>query len=207
MIEIPSSFFMRHQPLAAEFIGTFLLTFVVLLGLTAGFATPLPLLAGLTLGLMVYVVGPISGSHLNPAVTIGLFVVKKISGRDAGMYVVMQMFGAFCAAIVMMWMMGDAVIMLPVDSWMVGVGEAMGTAVLFIGVASVVYKKVELAASGLTIGTALALGGHVAAISSHAVINPAVAFGVGSFSWAYVLGPIIGAIIAAYFYQWLALKK
>lgn len=194
---------MKAQPLVAELVGTFALTLVVLLSLGTAFVVPTPVLAGLTLGLMVYIIGPISGAHCNPAVTIGLYSIRKMNGRDALWYVVMQMVGAFLASMVGLWLLGDAIIAIPVDTVLVGAGEALGAAVLFLGVIAVVLNKVNAAASGLVIGTALTLGAHIASVNANGVINPAVALGIGSFSWMYALAPIIGAILAGQLYRWL----
>lgn len=198
---------MKHQPLVAELLGTFLLTLVVLLSLGSPFIVPTPVLAGLTVGLVVYLFGSVSGAHINPAVTIALYVLKKIDARNAVWYVVMQMAGAFLASWVGMMLLGDAIIAIPVDSVNVLIAEAIGAAVLVMCVASVVFKKVDASVSGLTIGTALVVGAHIASVSSNGILNPAVALGIGSLSWMYAIGPVIGGIIAGYTYQWILSKK
>jgi aquaporin Z len=53
---------------------------------------------GLSLLAMVYTIGPISGCHINPAVTLGVLLAKRIGARDAAMYVVAQIFGAIAAS-------------------------------------------------------------------------------------------------------------
>jgi len=59
----------------------------------AVFPVPTPIVAGLTLGLLVYTIGPISGCHINPAVTTGLFSIGKLEAPAAGGYIVAQVIG------------------------------------------------------------------------------------------------------------------
>jgi len=85
----------------AELVGTFVLVFggvgsAVLAGSHIGF-TGIALAFGLSLLAMVYTIGPISGCHVNPAVTLGVLLAKKINIRDAGMYMVAQVIGAVIA--------------------------------------------------------------------------------------------------------------
>ena len=63
----------------AEFIGTFALTLAVAGSLAATGGIPTALVAGITLGLFVFTIGRLSGAHINPAVTIGAWSMKKIS--------------------------------------------------------------------------------------------------------------------------------
>lgn len=207
--EIPSSFFsMKYQPLVAEFLGTFLLTLVVIVSLGTGFVVPTAILAGLTLGLMVYLLGPISGAHCNPAVTLGLLAVKKMEAQDAIWYVVCQVLGGFAASFVGFFLLKDSVVVIPAhpDMLLVGIAEAMGAAVLVLAVSSVVWKKVGDGASGFVIGTGLALGAIVASSVSNGIVNPAVAIGVNSISFTYILAPIVGGVVAAYGYRWMVGK-
>src|SRR4051812_27553513 len=88
-----------------EFIGTFFLVFVI--GLTtndpqvwAGGGTPFaPIAIGSMLMVMVYMGGPISGAHYNPAVTLAIWIRKKIETRDVIPYMLSQIMGALCAAL------------------------------------------------------------------------------------------------------------
>lgn len=143
---------------------------------------------------------------MNPAVTVGLWSIKKISSKDAALYVVAQFIGAALA----MWagdaMTGNAVALLTDDSVVTVLAEALGAAILVLGVSSVVHGKAPSEASGLTIGTALTLGASAASVLSNGVVNPAVALGIHSFSVAYVVGPLIGGVVAAWGYKWLTQK-
>src|SRR5580692_13166093 len=86
----------------AEFLGTFVLVFggvgsAVLAGSHIGYVG-VAFAFGLSLLAMVYTIGPISGCHINPAVTLGVLLAKRIGSRDALMYVVAQIFGAIVAS-------------------------------------------------------------------------------------------------------------
>src|ERR1700745_991897 len=86
----------------AEFIGTFVLVFggcgsAVLAGNNIGYAG-VAFAFGLSLLAMVYAIGPISGCHINPAVTLGAWLSKKIGSKDAAAYVIAQIIGAILAA-------------------------------------------------------------------------------------------------------------
>jgi aquaporin Z len=93
----------------AELVGTFVLVFggcgsAVLAGDKIGFAG-VSFAFGLSLLAMVYAIGPISGCHLNPAVTVGVLLSKKMQPRDALGYLVAQVIGAMLAAGVL-WLIG-----------------------------------------------------------------------------------------------------
>ncbi|MDD5318930.1 MAG: aquaporin, partial [Candidatus Pacebacteria bacterium] len=91
---------MNIKKYIAELIGTFALALVVSLASTLGLGIVTTFLAGVTLALFVYSIGHLSGSHINPAVTIGAFSIKKISWQDAIMYIIAQFAGAALAIIV-----------------------------------------------------------------------------------------------------------
>jgi glycerol uptake facilitator-like aquaporin len=82
----------------------------------------------------------------------------------------------------------------------------VGAFFLTFGVCSVVYGKADDDAAGFVVGGSLLLGILIASAASNGVINPAVAVGVGSISFMYILGPIVGGILAAQAYQWLCGK-
>jgi aquaporin Z len=188
----------------AEFLGTFALALTVGLSLAGKFPVSTPVTAALTLGVCVYIFGAISGTHINPAITIGLLAIGKINIRDAAFYLAAQFAGGATAMFVSAALLGARPPVTAVDSAAVFAGEALGTFWLAVGVASVVYGKAQAAASGLTIGAALLLGITMAAPVSNGVLNPAVALGIGSFSAMYVIGPIVGAAIAMLLYRYLA---
>ena len=86
----------------AELVGTFVLVFggvgsAVLAGSHIGF-TGVAFAFGLSLLAMAYAIGPISGCHINPAVTLGILIAKKIDAKDAVLYMVAQVIGAVIGA-------------------------------------------------------------------------------------------------------------
>ena len=198
-----------------ELVGTFSLTLAVSLVLTsqsvaqiAGFIAPL--IAAFTLALFVYTVSHVSGTHINPAVTLGAWSIGKISRQDVVGYLVAQFAGA--AASVLFVTKGLDVVLQPAQviiGWQVMVwvmlAEAVGTALFVFGISAVVYGKVSDAAKGWVIGMSLFLGILLASgLGSNGILNPAVAFGVNSFSWMYIIGPILGSVAGMQVYKYLA---
>jgi len=198
---------MKTHAYAAELLGTFLLALLVRLSIGSNFPVSTPVVAGLTLGLLVYMFGSISGAHVNPAVTLGLAALRKISWNDAGIYIVMQLVGGLLAMIVGNALTGSPLSLVAGTAVNIGIAEAMGAAILVLGVSSVVYGKTPKDASGLTIGTALTLGALTASTISNGVVNPAVALGIGSLSLPYVAGPLLGGVVAAFGYRALIGEK
>ena len=184
-----------------EALGTGVLTLVVGLSLIGTFPVSTPILAALTLGLFVYTIGHISGNHINPAVTLGVWSIGKIETKVAMFYIVAQMVGAGVAMLFMskfstlpdLTVSGEGII---------GLAEFLGTFFFTFGIASVVYGKVSGVLSGVVVGGSLLLGITIAVLlGSNGVLNPAVAFGIGSWGLMYVLGPVAGAVCGMQAYK------
>lgn len=184
----------------AEGIGTFTLTAAVLIILGSPLAGSTPIVAGLTVGLFVYTVGSISGAQFNPAITLGIWSIKKISTATAALYIVMQIVGTLLARWFVMSLYPTTALVVT-NSWPTFAAEAIGTAILAFGVAAVVFNRVNQTASGLTIGGSLILGIWLTIGLSNGVLNPAVALGIGSLSWVYVVAPICGSLLAFQLYR------
>lgn len=192
-----------YQKYLAEYIGTLTLTLVVILSLAGIFPVTTPVLAAITLGLFVYSVGHISGTHINPAVTIGLWTIKKIDASDALSYIMVQIFGAITALILTM-SMGISYEVIAENNLMIGIAETAGMILFSFGIASVVFGNVHKAASGVVIGGSLFMGIAIAALmGSNGVLNPAVAVGIKSFSLMYMFGPIVGSVIGMKLYEFV----
>ena len=180
----------------AEGLGTFVLTLVVALSLAEVFPVSVPVLAALTLGLFVYTLGHVSGVHINPAVTVGLWSLGKIANDAAIKYILAQFVGAGAALMVVGSILPEMRVLTVDADLLTGLAELIGTAVFTFGVAAVVFGKTPGSMSGLVVGGSLLLGIALAALlGSNGVINPAVALGIGSFNVMYVLGPILGSLL------------
>lgn len=199
-----------YKKYIAEALGTFGLTCIVLLALACGAKTMIavPVIAGLIVMLCVYTLGPISGCHLNPSVTLGLLSVKKISGTDAFRYIVAQFAGAVIA-VVFAKVFLVAYTMAPTTfAPSIFLAEIIGAFFFNIGIAAVAYNKVEEEMSGVVIGGSLLLGLLFSSLAGAAgILNPAVAFGLGHVSLMYMVAPIVGAVLAYKVYDYLILKK
>ena len=88
-----------------EFIGTFFLVFTICLAAGEGISIP-PLAIGASLMVMVYMGGPVSGAHYNPAVSLGLLLRGKLVPADFIPYVIAQLAGAIVAAAISAWLLG-----------------------------------------------------------------------------------------------------
>ena len=92
----------------AELIGTFVLTLLgcgaavsLNCGVDAASVVGTSMAFGIAVIAMAYTIGGISGCHINPAITLGCLLTKRISGKDAGMYMLFQVIGAILASCVL----------------------------------------------------------------------------------------------------------
>ncbi len=188
----------------AELLGTFVLALAVIVSLSGVFILPTPVLAALTVGVFVYTIGRISGTHLNPAVTLGILSIKKISVRDAVGYIIAQFGGAGLAMLVAQVFIPILPIVPVSDSVWVVLAEVLGTFILVFGIASVVYGKVSRELSGVVIGGSLLLGIALASSGSNGILNPAVAMALYSLSLSYVVGPLLGGLLGVWVFKFLS---
>ncbi|MBI3458703.1 aquaporin [Candidatus Azambacteria bacterium] len=198
---------MNMNKYLAELLGTFGLTLVVLLSLNGAFPVATAVLAALTLGLFVYTIGHISGTHINPAVTLGLLSIKKIGLQETLGYIVAQFIGAGLAMVVASQFIVNPVVLTAANTGTVGIFEFIGMFFFAFGIAAVVFGKTPASLSGFVVGGSLLLGLSLASFKSNGVLNPAVAFGIGSFSLMYIIGPIIGSIVAMQVFKLLNGEK
>lgn len=190
----------------AECIGTFALSFVIILALSSpSTPIPIPVIAALTLALFVYTIGPISGCHINPSVTLGQFSVKKISLKDAVFYIIAQSLGAlftiFLAKFFQISLQSAPVIF----SNKIFFAEMLGSFFFNFGIASVVYGKAKEQMSGFVVGGSLFLGVIIASLAGAlGILNPAVALALHSLTVVYLFAPMIGSVIGFQVYKYVA---
>ena len=188
--------FQPKKQFFCELLGTFLLAVFVLMS-TVVSSFPFPeVVASLVVGLMVYVVGPISGAHFNPAISLGLWLNNRLSMGMLVRYLLAQLFGAKLAFwFVERYVSDISVLSVSVD-FSVFLFEAFGTVLLGLAVASIVLLGVSKHASGLVVAMGLFLGITIAGYGSFGILNPSLAWVMGAFSWPYILGPVFGAFVA-----------
>lgn len=192
--------------LVGEFFGTALLTSVVLAEFNSGVLVNrtwfVAATAGLTLAVLSLTIGRLSGAHVNPAVTIGLWTLRKIQTTTALVFLAAQILGGAVALRLFQYFQNDVLQNTAgAFEWRVFVAEMIGTMVFGFGVAAVVTQKLEGYKAAFATGVSLMLGIIVAGTASNAYLNPAVALGNNSWSWVYAAAPIAGAIVGMNIYD------
>lgn len=189
----------------AELVGTFVFVFAIIGAVNSG-SDLTPLAIGFALMIMVYATGHISGAHLNPAVSVGVWLRGAIDAVGMAVYIVAQLVGAALAAAVSFALWPAAGAPLEVEVGPALLVEALWTFVLVFVVLNVATSKDHPNNSfyGLAIGTTVFVGAVGLGGISGGGFNPAVALGLsitGAFSWGsywiYFLAPIVGGAIAA----------
>lgn len=199
-----------------EFVGTFFLVLTVGLVVAQGVALA-PVAIGFVLMVMVYAGGHVSGGHYNPAVSLGAALRGALPTKELVPYWVAQLLGAVVAAAVARWVAGPFTVAPGPDA---GALAALTVETLFtFALVAVVLASATAAATkgnsfyGLAIGgTVLAAafaGGGVSggafnpAVGVGAVVVDALAGGPAGHVWLYVVGPLLGAVIAAAVFRYL----
>jgi aquaporin Z len=215
----------------AEMVGTFVLVFggcgsAVLAGQQIGFLG-VSIAFGLTLLAMAYAIGHISGCHINPAVTVGLLVSKKMDARDVVGYIVGQIIGGILAAALLLTIAKG--VAGGYDPTLTGfaangygdhspghynlisafLAEVILTFFLMFTVLGVTDIKAPVGFAGIPIGLVLVLIHLVGIPVTNTSVNPARSIGpavfVGGWAlsqlWLFIIAPTIGAIIAAVVYR------
>ncbi|MCX5481524.1 MIP family channel protein [Kaistia geumhonensis] len=218
----------------AEFLGTFTLVFfgcgsAVIAGPAIAGATTVGVLGiafafGLAIVAMAYAIGPISGCHVNPAVSLGALIAGRMSAGDFITYVIAQVAGAIIGALVLYVIMtGKA------SGWTGGMGangwgagylgeyntasalifEIVATFIFVVVILGVTHKLALGHFAGLAIGLTLVMI-HIVGINVTGVsVNPARSIGPALFAggqalsqlWLFIVAPFIGAALAGFVFK------
>ncbi len=185
------------------------------------------LVFGIVVAAVIYALGRVSGAHINPSVTIALWATKRFPSVDTAAYVVSQCIGAAAGSLLLFLTLGaEAVTVGGLGATAPFPGIGYGQAVLVEAIATFVLMLVIMGVAvdpratpgfpglmiGLTVAGMITMAGNITGSS----INPARTFGPylmdgllgGANLWAYypiyVIGPICGAVAAAFFYDRIA---
>jgi MIP family channel proteins len=212
--------------LLAEFIGTFALIFI---GAGAGALgaglVGVALAHGLVVLSFAYAYGHISGTHINPAVTLGVWAAGKIDAARAGSYIVFQLVGGIVGALALRWVLGGTGTGLGLTKLAQSfeangatiaitplIGMVLEAILTFFLVNAVLNAGISGKATipgglaiGLTLTFCILMGGPLtgASLNPARSIGPAVATGNFDNLWVYLIGPALGGILAGVLYKYV----
>jgi len=216
---------MNTKKYIAELIGTAILVFVgcgsaVFLGCDPGGGHLAVALAfGLSIVATAYVIGNISGCHINPAVSLAVFMGKKMSAQDFIGYVVSQIIGAIIGAALLKYVSVAAGIDLTGGLGSNGYGnvgmvgglivEIILTFIFVFTILGVTSDKNKSSVAGIVIGLTLTFVHIIGIPLTGTSVNPARSIGPAIFAggsalsqlWVFIVGPLIGAVIAHYVFK------
>jgi aquaporin Z len=213
--------------LVCEFLGVFALTLIgpgTIIATGGENLVAIALAHGLALGLLIAAAGHISGGVFNPAVAIALMATGKLPATRGGMYIVAQVLGGVAAALCLLPLFPaaarDAV---HLGTTLPGPGVSAGQALfaeilltfflMFVVYGVAIDNRGPAALAGLAIGLTVTFDILMGGVISGAAMNPARWFGPALVSgswdaaWVYIVGPPVGALIAAFLYNTLLLPQ
>jgi aquaporin Z len=224
------------KPYGAEFLGTFWLVLggcgsAVLAAAFPGVGIGLhgvSLAFGLTVLTMAYAIGPISGCHLNPAVSIGLWVGGRFPGNKLAPYIAAQVLGGVAAGGVL-YLIASGAPGFDVSKGFASNGygahspggyslmaafitEAVMTLFFLLVIMGATDRRAPAGFAPIAIGLALTLIHLISIPVTNTSVNPARSTGVALFVgdwavaqlWLFWVAPIVGAVSGAEIYRWLA---
>jgi aquaporin Z len=214
----------------AELIGTFVLVFI---GIGSVIFDPsighlgIAIAFGVAVLVMVYALGPISGCHINPAITIAMLVAGKISAKDTVGYIIAQVLGAVIgSALVMVIAKGmpgyagglgtngyDALSPGKFSMQSALIAEVVLTFIFLIVIFGATAKSASAGFAGLAIGLSLVIIHLIGIPIDGLSVNPARSLAPALFVggealaqvWLFIVAPIIGGILAAF--VWKMMKR
>jgi len=203
----------------AEAAGTALLVFfgvgAAVFGLAQIGTLGVALAFGLVLLTLLYAIGPVSGAHLNPAVTVGFLVARRITATEAGVYIIAQVIGGFIGMGVIRLISTAGGVEMQVNGAnsygeRINVGGAFLLEVIMTFMLVLVWLMVTrgndvYAFDGLAIGLTLALVHLIGIPLTGTSVNPARSIGPALFGgstalsqvWLFIVAPLVGGVLAA----------
>ncbi|MCS7222991.1 MAG: aquaporin [Armatimonadetes bacterium] len=223
---------MLTRAMVAEFVGTFALVFAGCGAIIANSALKaedkfgglgIALAFGLTIMVMVYALGPASAAHFNPAVTLGFCIAGRFPWKFAPHYWIAQVAGAVIASFFHWALLNEAVnvdfgatTLKDINSGTGLIVEAILTLFLMVVIMAVATdKRAAPGIAGLAIGSAVIVGALGGGAFTGGSMNPARSLGPAIFAgiqvrpealsqlWVYIVGPCLGAVLAALLYEYL----
>lgn len=205
---------MLQKCCVAEFIGTFLLVFAgtgaIIINTLTGEITSMgiALTFGLTVAILIYCLGNVSGAHLNPAVTVALTLTGKLEPKKTLPYIISQCIGSILASLTLLSLFGHVSNLgatQPRYGWQQSfILEFILTFILMFVIMAVIMQKHGIGMSATAIGAAVGLDAMFGGPISGASMNPARSLGPALVSatfhnqWIYLVAPLGGAILAAF---------
>ena len=212
------------RKLVAEFVGAFALIFIGVgsIIVSGGDIVAVALAHGLAIVVLVSALGHVSGGLFNPALTLGLWVTRRLNNTDTVAYIGSQLLGAVAAALTLKALFLEESLRAARDhgvpmlgaatTTLQGVGiELVLTAFLMLAVFGTAIDRRGPGLGGLVIGLVITMNIFAAGPLTGAAMNPARAFGpeLANMVWddalVYWIGPIVGAVLAALLYHYVFL--
>lgn len=216
----------------AEMLGTFVLVFIgcgsaVIAGGNVGFLG-ISFAFGIAVLTMVYAIGAISGCHINPAITVAMLFAGKISGKDAGGYIIFQIIGAILGAGVL-YLIAQGLVGYDITANGLGqngygsgspagygmsaafIAEVVLTAIFLLVIFGATHKDAPGKFAGIAIGLALTMIHIVGIPITGTSVNPARSIGPALFVggdaisqlWLFIVAPILGGILGAVLWKYI----
>jgi aquaporin Z len=216
----------------AEMLGTFVLVFIgcgsaVIAGGNVGFLG-ISFAFGIAVLTMVYAIGAISGCHINPAITVAMLFAGKISGKDAGGYIIFQIIGAILGAGVL-YLIAQGLVGYDITANGLGqngygsgspagygmsaafIAEVVLTAIFLLVIFGATHKDAPGKFAGIAIGLALTMIHIVGIPITGTSVNPARSIGPALFVggdalsqlWLFIVAPILGGVLGAVLWKYI----
>jgi aquaporin Z len=211
----------------SEFVGTFVLVFVAcgVAVVTNADVVATSLAFGLVIVAMAYSIGNVSGCHINPAVSLAMFLTKKLNAKDFAGYVVAQVIGALAGSLALGIVLKSfdalgantygAVGQLAEGAKIALIVEFVLTFIFVTVILAVTSKKENKNIAGIVIGLTLTLVHLIGIKFTGTSVNPARSLAPAVLQggkalcnvWIFIVAPIVGAVLAGLFYKYVLKQK